>query len=239
MFELSIKLLLAHLVGDFVLQSDKAVKNIRKRRFRSPYLYTHFATHLLLLLLVTGFQKNYLIPVFILALVHIAIDCIIKFMFETDRNRITCFLVDQALHFLTLAALVNYFFPFKIRWNLIWSGEAILLWTSIVAVTFVSSIVMKILLTPFSKKVVSNGNQYAGKLIGILERLFIFLFVVKGFWEGIGFLLAAKSIFRFGDLKESKDIKLTEYILIGTLLSFGLGIAIGEIYLFLRYMILE
>jgi hypothetical protein len=42
--------------------------------------------------------------------------------------------------------------------------------------------------------------------------------------------LAAKSIFRFGDLKESKDVKLTEYILIGTLLSFGLGILCAIVY---------
>jgi hypothetical protein len=43
--------------------------------------------------------------------------------------------------------------------------------------------------------------------------------------------LAAKSVFRFGDLKESKDRKLTEYILIGTLLSFGIAIASGIVAL--------
>ncbi|RYE13805.1 MAG: DUF3307 domain-containing protein, partial [Sphingobacteriales bacterium] len=43
-------------------------------------------------------------------------------------------------------------------------------------------------------------------------------------FEAVGFLLAAKSIFRFGDLKEAHDIKLTEYVLIGTLLSFGMAI---------------
>ncbi|MFZ0597577.1 MAG: DUF3307 domain-containing protein, partial [Flavobacterium sp.] len=43
-------------------------------------------------------------------------------------------------------------------------------------------------------------------------------------FEAIGFLLAAKSIFRFGDLKEAKDRKLTEYVLIGTLISFGTAI---------------
>jgi hypothetical protein len=71
----------------------------------------------------------------------------------------------------------------------------------------------------------------AGKIIGMLERLFVFVFVVTGNWEGIGFLLAAKSVFRFGDLKESKDRKLTEYILIGTLLSFGIAIATGMLVL--------
>jgi len=71
----------------------------------------------------------------------------------------------------------------------------------------------------------------AGKYIGMLERLFVFVFIITGNWEGIGFLLAAKSVFRFGDLKESKDRKLTEYILIGTLLSFGIAIATGMVVL--------
>jgi hypothetical protein len=57
-----------------------------------------------------------------------------------------------------------------------------------------------------------------------LERLFIFFCLDKFFGKESAFLLAVKSIFRFGDLKESKDVKLTEYILIGTLLSFGSGI---------------
>jgi hypothetical protein len=70
----------------------------------------------------------------------------------------------------------------------------------------------------------NNGSlANAGTYIGILERLFIFLFIITGHWNAIGFLLAAKSVFRFGDLKESKNRKLTEYILIGTLLSFGIA----------------
>ena len=53
------------------------------------------------------------------------------------------------------------------------------------------------------------------------------------YWEGIGFLLAAKSVFRFGDLNNSKDRNLTEYVLIGTLLSFGIAIIIAGIFKYL------
>jgi hypothetical protein len=55
--------------------------------------------------------------------------------------------------------------------------------------------------------------------------------VVSNHWEAIGFLMAAKSVFRFGDLKESTDRKLTEYILIGTFVSFGLAILTGILYI--------
>lgn len=44
----------------------------------------------------------------------------------------------------------------------------------------------------------------AGRWIGILERLLVFVFVLLGQYAAIGFLLAAKSIFRFGDLREAK-----------------------------------
>ena len=71
----------------------------------------------------------------------------------------------------------------------------------------------------------------AGKYIGIIERLFVLIFIILGRWEAIGLLITAKSVFRFNDLKESNSRKLTEYILIGTLLSFGLAIMTGLIYL--------
>ena len=61
----------------------------------------------------------------------------------------------------------------------------------------------------------------------MLERIFVFIFIIMGRWEGIGFLLAAKSVFRYGDLSKAEDRKLTEYILMGTLMSFGLAILIG------------
>lgn len=77
------------------------------------------------------------------------------------------------------------------------------------------------------KKAKDNSLENAGNYIGILERLFIFCFVLTHHFEAIGFLLAAKSIFRFGDLKAAKDRKLTEYVLIGTLLSFGIALLIG------------
>jgi len=73
--------------------------------------------------------------------------------------------------------------------------------------------------------------ESAGKLIGMLERVLVFVFIYMGRWEGVGFLLAAKSVFRFGDLKDAHSMKLTEYVLIGTLLSFGIAIVTGIILL--------
>jgi hypothetical protein len=71
----------------------------------------------------------------------------------------------------------------------------------------------------------SRGFPEAGKLIGQLERFLIYLFVTAGYVEGVGFLVAAKSIFRFGELTNPQNRLEAEYITIGTLLSFAWGLA--------------
>ena len=52
-----------------------------------------------------------------------------------------------------------------------------------------------------------------------------------GCMEGIGVLLAAKSVFRFGELTKAKEVKTTEYVMIGTLSSFTIAILLGAVAL--------
>ena len=69
-----------------------------------------------------------------------------------------------------------------------------------------------------------NSNLFhAGKLIGTLERWLILAFLLMGRYEVIGFLIAAKSIIRFGE----KDRDQTEYFLAGTLLSISIAVGCG------------
>ena len=65
--------------------------------------------------------------------------------------------------------------------------------------------------------------QNAGKLIGNCERIISLVQILNGQFEAVGFILAGKSILRY---KES-DTPKTEYVLIGTLLSFGIAIMIA------------
>jgi hypothetical protein len=46
-------------------------------------------------------------------------------------------------------------------------------------------------------------------------------------WEAVGFLLTAKSILRFNELKGSDHQQRSEYVLLGTLLSFAASVGIG------------
>ena len=65
-----------------------------------------------------------------------------------------------------------------------------------------------------------------GKWIGRFERALIFTLIFIDQPIGIGFLVAAKSILRF---EEARQQKLAEYVLIGTLLSFSLAIAVASV----------
>ncbi len=69
-------------------------------------------------------------------------------------------------------------------------------------------------------------------MIGTLERLLIYIFVIVGQYSAIGFLVTAKSILRFGEIKSSAatgsdNRKEPEYVLIGTLMSVAWAIAVG------------
>ena len=122
----------------------------------------------------------------------------------------------------------------------IYDNNVLLLILGLVLTGPVASIVIGILTSKWDLNTIKGNDQTltdAGKYIGILERLFVFLFIITGHWDGIGFLLAAKSVFRFGDLSNANDRKLTEYILIGTLLSFAIASLIGLSYNYVHQII--
>lgn len=224
-----IKLILVHLLGDFVLQPKSWVKEKEKKKAKSLKLYLHFLIHGLLILLVFWNLQYWLLALSVM-LIHGLID-IAKLYFQKKNNKTSWFVIDQALHLISIFILWLVWTDTNLEISL-WL-ESTSLWiyvTALLFLTSVSGILIQVLLTKWSTSINDGKNQSldnAGKYIGILERLFVFTFVILGRWEAIGFLLAAKSVFRFGDLKESKDRKLTEYILIGTLLSFGIAILIG------------
>lgn len=228
-----IKLILAHFIGDFLLQPTSWVKDKEAKKAKSKYLYAHILIHgLIVLLLIWDF--TYWLLALLLMILHGVID-VIKLYAQKEDNKSDWFLIDQISHILSVLGLWVFFFKPDINLNLILSSSEIWIYASaILFITVVSGIVMKELMSSWSKTLDDNNDESlnnAGKYIGMLERIFVFVFVITGNWEGIGFLLAAKSVFRFGDLKESKDRKLTEYILIGTLLSFGIAIGVGMLVL--------
>jgi hypothetical protein len=71
---------------------------------------------------------------------------------------------------------------------------------------------------------IDAGEYNRGRVIGLLERVLIYAFVLSGQFGAIGFTLAAKAFTRF---KELENRGFAEYVLIGTLLSSSIAMAIG------------
>ncbi|MBF4505993.1 DUF3307 domain-containing protein [Flavobacterium sp. JLP] len=227
---LFIKLLLAHLLGDFIWQPNSWVADKETKKHKSIYLYLHILLHGVLAAALAG-EIEFIPYAILIAVTHGIID-LIKLNFQKKKTKRTWFVADQIAHILILIGIVLIYQNKGIIY--FWQdNEFWILATGILLVTKPTSIFIKTIISIWSPE---NENSHkdnslasAGNYIGILERLFVFGFILTGHFEAIGFLLAAKSIFRFGDLKEAKDRKLTEYVLIGTLISFGIAIVVGLI----------
>lgn len=222
MLALAIKFILAHLLGDFVFQPNKWIEHKKEYKYKSKYLYWHVLIHAVLLFITLQFNFYYWKAVLLIIISHYIID-LVKLVLDKKKNSRILFFTDQILHFFAIALAVRIYYSFEINAGVIYTPQSLILITFIITTTYVSSIIIKTLMSRW--KLQDESTNQAGKYIGMLERLFIFSFILLNYWEGIGFLLAAKSVFRFGDLSNAKDRNLTEYILIGTLLSFGLAMA--------------
>ncbi|HLV40046.1 DUF3307 domain-containing protein [Xanthomarina sp.] len=231
---LLIKLFLAHLIGDFVFQTKKSVKQKRKKKLKSPTLYIHIAVHFVLLIFLLWDMSLWPI-ILTITISHFIID-VLKLKFQKKTTKRLWFFLDQLLHIIMIFITYFVFTDNNFKLSTVFTETNLLL---ITCVLFLSQPVSIIMMTIFSKwniEKLTSGNESledAGRYIGMLERLLVFIFIISDHWEAVGFLITAKSVFRFGDLKEGKQRKLTEYILIGTLISFGIAILTGLLYLYL------
>lgn len=85
--------------------------------------------------------------------------------------------------------------------------------------------------TPAANQPALDEREFnAGRVIGILERLLIYFFVLNAQYTAIGFVMAAKSFTRFRELEKRS---FAEYVLVGTLLSALLAMLIaGLVHMF-------
>jgi hypothetical protein len=227
---LFIKIILAHLLGDFLLQPKKWVVHKEVHKAASKYLYIHVLLHFLLyLLFFWNLQVWYL--ALAIALGHLLIDLIKLYIAPYFKNQAVPFLADQLLH-IGVIYICLYFKQLPTHFIQMVEHTNWVLVTAIFFLSYPAAIIMTKLLEGMSSQIETNHRSLsnAGKYIGILERLFVLTFIILGQWEGIGLLITAKSVFRFNDLKESNNRKLTEYILIGTLVSFGLAMLTGILF---------
>ena len=212
-------LLCAHVLADFLFQSNWMVRN----KQRPHALTAHGAIVLVLNFLCLGSLAPAL---FWLTGMHLGIDLVKS---AARRKGPTAFLTDQAAHLASVWA-IGVLEPGLWAQGL-WSGltplpALLLLLAGLVAATKAGGYLIALLMRPWAVEA-PQGLPNGGRLIGLLERALIYLLILTGQAAGIGFLIAAKSVLRFSDTKD--DRKISEYVIIGTLASFLWAISVSEV----------
>ncbi len=230
---LLIRLIISHLLTDFLFQSDSWVKQRFNNGWFSNHLYLHGSIGGLLAYFFSGLWSYIWIPI-VVASTHILIDGIkVKY-----NDNLSSFLTDQVGHFIVLLGiwlwiinpkpedieiLKQFFLPGIKIWIII-GAYLIIIWPSSVLISKITEKWRKDIFEKEDKSSKDESLEKAGRWIGQLERFLILTFVLLQQYAAIGFLVAAKSIFRF-----SESRKVGEYVLIGTLLSFTIAIIVGLI----------
>lgn len=235
-FQLCVTLILAHLIGDFLLQTSWLAKKKKKSTW---IMLLHSLINAVTVYLLLANWMLWLLPL-VIFISHFLID-FGKSRFKKDT--LGTFLLDQVLHFAVMGMLIAFYLLPKVvtpYWFRVFPNIAqpvITILTAFIFLTFVGGLLIGYFVHPFqdqireyykkAKKDPVEGLANGGKMIGWLERLLIFVFVLAGQYAGVGFLITAKSVFRFGELKESENRKEAEYIIIGTFASFLYAIVVS------------
>lgn len=207
-------LLFAHAAADFVFQTRWIVTN----KLKFHVLLMHGAIVLATLLATFGTLTAW--PLYALAAAHLLIDAIK--LHAIRATGLWPFLIDQAAHLGTLIAVMVMaptLWQDSIFSDLGWLPALLAAVTGLIYTTRAGGFAIGFLMAPWADQDLPAGLPNGGWLIGALERGLIYLLVIVGQPAGIGFLIAAKSVLRFDTT--SKDQRAGEYVIIGTLASFG------------------
>ena len=225
MFETLAALFFAHVLADYVFQTPLMV-DTKKQPLT---LLLHGSLVLVMTMAATGQWNRW--EILVLAAVHLLVDAVKAYLPNSDG--LPAYLGDQLAHLATIAAFAAY--APDLWENGFWAtgplGDAtgwlprtMTVAAGAIYVTRAGGFAVGKLMAPFTGSVLTEGLQDGGRLIGLLERGLIYLLLLAGQPAAIGFLIAAKSVMRFETA--SKEQKAAEYVIIGTLASFGWAIAV-------------
>lgn len=237
------KLLLAHLITDFILQPESWVADRQKNHFKSTKLWWHVLITAIVAWALIGWQ--YWGIALIILVSHFIIDGV-KSYYKDD---VKSFLIDQLAHIAVI--LICWHQKFidpaitQQTWLEMWQDTSFwITLTGYLFITFPAGIIIGKLTRKWRDKLenqlrnnspatlLENNTTSlanAGKWIGIIERIIVLSLILQNDFQAIGLLIAAKGIIRFNE-KERPEAK-TEYLVIGTLLSMGIALLTGLLIL--------
>lgn len=234
---LLLRLLFAHFLLSFLVVPETWRSEWRSMRWKSGKLYVSAFIYAVFVYIFSTLWFQFWLPVLI-GLSHILFDV----FYLNPEDEEWDFLLKQLVHIsILLGCWVFFLFKGSSEQILIAnsSGFALRLW-NLLFFYFLIFYPVGVLIGKATEKWRRNisedyriGLENAGTWIGRFERILILTFVLLGNYQAIGFLVAAKSIFRFGEVTNPKTRKEAEYILIGTLASVTSAIIIGILAAFI------
>lgn len=217
----------AHLLSDFIFQSASWSK--RKETFTKYHLF--HATLVFIVSFLLSFDWYFVIPALIIAILHLLVDTLKTYIgLKYSHKSNVFFFVDQLLHIIILSG-VSWFYMNNYNLNPIlgihFDTKIIAIIAAFVFCSKPANIFIKKIFDscqiniPVEDKTEEKELQNAGKVIGIMERFMTLALILSSQFAAVGLIIAAKSILRFNAPQKN------EYILVGTLLSFGITILTG------------
>lgn len=237
---------IAHIIADFFAQSDCLSTKKQEKGFCSWHLYVHSLIVFVMSFIMT-FTWCFMLYAFAIAVTHFAIDGLKSFLEHKLKNRksigedkpysnLYLFFADQIVHLAIIYWAVSMYFcnngctpsyltAFTTNQLLTVAGLLVCIKpTNVLIRSCLSSLDLCNSTSQSAEDLARDeGLARAGRWIGAIERIMTMALVMLQQYTAIGFIITAKSVLRYGDSKTGK----TEYVLIGTLLSFGIALLIG------------
>ena len=234
---LLVALIIGHLLADFYWQPMSWVNDRNTRHFKAKKLYYHVLVHgvtsaLIITLWEYTFGWQQLSSVFLATSIIVISHYFIDIAKSYSNKGVVPFLFDQIAHIIIIIAISIWLTDNLQLTNsvmaLLTNSKALWVIAGYLIILNPSAVFIRMMLERITNHFSSDGSlPLAGQSIGMLERVLMLTFILLDQFAGLGFLIAAKSVFRFGDLSASKDKKLTEYVMLGTLLSVSVTLFVG------------
>lgn len=239
---------IAHIIADFFAQPEWFCLEKQNRCFSSRYIYIHTLIVFIASLVMT-FTCGFIGYALAITIIHFAIDalkCNIERYLKVKKGMVSellytnhyMFFLDQIFHFGVIYGVVAVYFykngyvPVYLD---LFTSNLLLIIMGLLLCMKPANVLIRSCLSSLDLYVEDNETdtdkekkdksdlERAGRWIGTIERIMTLVFVMLQQYTAIGFIITAKSVLRYNDSKTGK----TEYVLIGTLLSFGIALLIG------------
>lgn len=248
LYKLILLQICAHLLADYLFQPPAWSKVKEKGVFTFHHFY-----HILVVFAFSwalSLDQQFWVAAYIISVIHLLTDMFKSFLqiryrrkylhmleMGTPLKKKYFFFLDQFIHLVTIVVVCYYYDVFyEIKFLIALPLKTIAIITTFVFCAKPANIIIRFILIYFEVEF-PDKQQYsddpdvmvdeeprlpnAGKLIGVMERFLTLALILIGQFSAVGLIIAAKSILRF------RNTQRNEYILVGTLLSFGMAAILG------------